>query len=86
MPTTRPRHAITETREVAHAPDLARRRWPGEPPSRLLAHLIETGAETVAAEEERAGGEHGRAVAGLTALAPHYPTGYLDEVREGWDA
>lgn len=30
--------------------------------------------------------EHARAVEALTDLAGHYPDGYLDDVRDGWDA
>lgn len=84
MPTLKPRHAITETREVAHALDVARRRWPGQPASRLLVHLIETGGRVVEQECATATGERERAVDALTALAIHYPEGYLDEVRDGW--
>ncbi|HXH58358.1 hypothetical protein [Iamia sp.] len=35
MPTTHPRHAVTETPEVARALDLAAARWPDVPRSRL---------------------------------------------------
>lgn len=86
MPTTRPRHAITETSEVAHALDVARRRWPGQPASRLLTHLIEVGGRVVEAEDAGAKEERERAVSALTALSPLYPPGYLDEVRDGWPA
>lgn len=43
MPTTRPRHQVTETQDVAHALDMAAQRWPGESRSRLLLRLVETG-------------------------------------------
>lgn len=44
MPTTRPRFQVTETAAVAHAIDLAAKRWPGESRARLdadglIAHL-----------------------------------------------
>lgn len=84
MPTIKPRHAITETESVAHALEVARRRWPGQPASRLLAKLVAEGASAV--EREAAAGqvEHERAVEELTALARYYPDGYLDQVRDGW--
>ena len=51
MPTTKPRHAITETDSIAHALDVARQHWPDEPATRLLTRLIETGASVVEREE-----------------------------------
>lgn len=47
MPTTRPRHQITETPAVAHALEVAGRRWPSEPRSRLLLRLIHVGSVTL---------------------------------------
>lgn len=84
MPTVKPRHAITETSEVTHALDVARRRWPGQPASRLLTRLIETGAQAVEAEQDTTKVDHERAVSALTALSSHYPAGYLDALREEW--
>jgi hypothetical protein len=84
MPTVKPRHAITETSEVAHALDVARRRWPGQPASRLLTRLIETGAQAVEAEDGATQVDHERAVSALTTLSAHYPEGYLEELREEW--
>ncbi len=84
MPTVKPRHAITETSEVSHALDVARRRWPGQPPARLLVRLIETGAQAVEAQQADVAGERERAVLALTTLSAYYPAGYLDEVRDGW--
>jgi hypothetical protein len=71
---------------VTRALDVARRRWPDLPPSRLLVRLIETGAQAVEASERDAAGERDRALLALTALSTHYPSGYLDEVRDGWPA
>jgi len=85
MPTTRPRHAITESEAVTHALDVARRRWPGEPTSRLLARLIEEGASSVEQQSSALDREHELAVQDLTRLARYYPDGYLDDVRAGWD-
>ncbi|OLT53979.1 hypothetical protein [Cellulosimicrobium sp. CUA-896] len=85
MPTVKPRHAITETESVARALAVARRRWPGEPATKLLTHLIEEGASAVEREEADDRADHRRAVAALTTLGDYYPDGYLDDVRAGWD-
>ncbi|MCB7135382.1 hypothetical protein [Cellulosimicrobium marinum] len=85
MPTLKPRHAITETDGVARALAVARRRWPGQPATRLLTRLIEEGASAVEREEAAGRDEHARAVGALTTLADYYPEGYLDDVRSGWD-
>lgn len=39
MPTTRPRHLVTESDELAAALDSAHRRWPGLSRSRLVVRL-----------------------------------------------
>jgi len=41
MPTTRRRHPITETDEVARILDQAAQRWPGLPRSRLILRVME---------------------------------------------
>lgn len=84
MPTTKPRHAITETESIAHALQVARRRWPGQPATRLLAQLIEEGALAVERDDAGTRAEHERAVADLATLADYYPDGYLDNIRDGW--
>lgn len=52
--TTRPRHQITETRDVARALGIAARRWPDEPRSKLLLRLVHAGSATL---------QHGRSEA-----------------------
>ncbi len=46
MPTSRPRHSITETDSIAHAIDVARQTWPEVADDRaaLLRRLVEHGA------------------------------------------
>ena len=85
MPTTKTRHAITETVPVAHALSIARRQWPGEPSTRLLTRLIEAGAAAVERDDREVCAEHERAVAALAELGAYYPAGYLDDVRAGWE-
>lgn len=43
MPTTKPRHTLTETDDIAAALADAAQRWPGESPSELLRHLVAEG-------------------------------------------
>lgn len=49
MPTTLPRHAVTETPAIAAAIDAAAEHWPGEPRGRLVVRLVELGAASLAA-------------------------------------
>ncbi|MDQ1744816.1 MAG: hypothetical protein QOE23_3155, partial [Pseudonocardiales bacterium] len=53
MPTTRPRHLITETDPVAKALDDAAKRWPEDRDSRakLLLHLVEEGHHALIEED-----------------------------------
>ncbi len=87
MPTTRPRHAITETPEIAHALEVARRRWPAhaESPSRLLRELISAGAESIDAQSES---EIEQRLAALRRVAGRrtewFPEGYLENLRSEW--
>jgi hypothetical protein len=81
VPTTRPRHTITETDEIARALDVAERRWPGESRSRLLAHLVEAGAEALEDERQR----RLRAIEETAGIFEDvYPPGYLEELRKDW--
>lgn len=55
MPTTRPRLPVTETDEVARALDLAARRWPGVPKTKLIRLILADwagGNSSVAAQAE----------------------------------
>lgn len=85
MPTTRPRHQITETEEVARALEVAARRWPGESRTRLILRLVMIGSSTLA-------GEHDDQVAGRRAAIEATSGKYtgmfgknpLRELREDW--
>ncbi|WP_426564295.1 hypothetical protein ACPPVT_00140 [Angustibacter sp. McL0619] len=87
MPTTRPRHIITETDEVARALAAAARRWPQDSGSRgkLLVHLVEEGFHAL---EERDAGRrraHAQAIRGTSGTATGlYGPDYLQELREDW--
>ena len=85
MPTTRPRHTITETEPVGKALELARRRWPNESDAQLLRRLALAGAEQLRAEGERELAQRRRAIrrhAGT--LEGAYPPGYLEKLRAEW--
>lgn len=89
MPTTRPRHLITETEQVAQALDDAAKRWPAESGNRakLLLHLVEEGHRSVVGQHERSLRERREAVASTSgALTGLYGEGYLGELREDWPA
>lgn len=85
MPTTRPRHQITETPAVAHALDLAARRWPHEPRSRLLIRLIRAGSETLEAAHGEAARHRQQAIAASSGkYADEFGDDYLAELRQDW--
>ncbi len=89
MPTTRPRHMITESDTVAQALDDAASRWPADRGNRskLLLHLLEEGHHAVVAQREGTAREHRRAVERTSgALTGLYGEGYLDALREDWPA
>lgn len=89
MPTTRPRHLITETERVAQALDDAAKRWPAEGGNRakLLLHLLEEGHRAVIGQRERSLRERREAVARTSgALTGLYGDGYLNVLREDWPA
>lgn len=83
MPTTRRRHAITETDEIAHALSAARRTWPhlADKPNELLRQLILTGEHALSeAAEKRL-----EAIASTSgSLSGAFPAGYLDDLRQDW--
>lgn len=88
VPTTRRRHVVTETDEVARALDRAARRWPQESSrARLLVRLALHGDREVAAESESVLEQ--RLAAALRhhgALSDVYEPGYLEELRRDWPA
>jgi len=89
MPTTRPRHLITETDPVAKALDDAAKRWPEDRDSRakLLLHLVEEGHQALvqkAAQHREARLAAIRRTSGV--LSGAYEPGYLEQLREDWPA
>ncbi|MCP9491679.1 MAG: hypothetical protein MSC31_17670 [Solirubrobacteraceae bacterium MAG38_C4-C5] len=85
MPTTRPRHTITETDEVARALDEAAQRWPHEPRGRLLVRLVEEGRAAINGKRERAAADRHRAVRETAGnLTGVYRRDELQRLREDW--
>ena len=87
MPTTRPRHVITETEQIARALDDAARRWPADGGNRakLLAHLVEEGHRAVISQLERDASARRDGVTRTSGvLTGAYGDGYLAELREDW--
>jgi hypothetical protein len=87
MPTTRPRHFVTETDDLAAALDEAARRWPGLSRSQLLVRLALEGhhaAEQRRDERRRRRLEAIRAYSGC--LTGVYGRDYLKHLREDWPA
>lgn len=85
MPTTRPRHQITETDEISMAVDRGLQEWPDASRADVIRHLIVWGAEylNLSAAERVLAAE--LALKELESLEIHYPEGYLPDLRRGWD-
>jgi hypothetical protein len=85
VPTTRTRHQITETPSVIRALEVAARRWPDEPRSKLLLRLIQAGSDAL----QHGDGEAIRSrLAALDASSGKYADAfsddYLAKLREDW--
>jgi hypothetical protein len=85
MPTTRPRHLVTETDDLAKALDAAAVRWPGVSRPQLLVRLaLEGHAQARQARDGRAGRrtaslrEHAGSFTGV------YGADHLARMREDW--
>jgi hypothetical protein len=87
MPTTRRRHTITETDEIAEALAAARARWPEDADSagRLLHHLIVAGWELVRVENESDLAARLKVIEDTAGVGTGlYGPGYLEELRRDW--
>lgn len=87
MPTTRPRHTITETDDVARALAEAAKHWPeaARMPGQLLHHLLEEGYRALR-EEHRQQADQRRAAIRRTsgAMTGAYGEDYLARLRDEW--
>jgi hypothetical protein len=87
MPTTRPRHTITETDEVTRALDEAAAHWPEAAGARgrLLLHLVEEGRRAIRAKSREAAAQRRAAIQRTSgALTGAYGAGYLSRLRDDW--
>jgi hypothetical protein len=87
VPTTKPRHTLTETDELSAALDAAARRWPEDAASRprLLLRLVEAGQRAIGQERERERTRRRAAVEHTAgALTGVYPPGYLERLHDEW--
>jgi len=87
MPTTRPRHFVTETDDLALALDEAARRWPDLTRAQLLVRLALEGHHAVQqtqSERHRRRLEAVRRYSGC--LNGVYGPGYLPHLHEDWPA
>jgi len=84
MPTTRPRHQITETDEIAEAIDAGLREWPDLSRSDVIRELIVKGADALNLSVAERVLAFELALKQLEDLDIQYPPNYLDEVRRGW--
>lgn len=85
MPTTRPRHFVTETDDLAVALDEAAQRWPDLSRAQLVVRLALEGHRAALTERSR------RRETRLAALHAHsgvltgaYSSGYLEGLRAEW--
>jgi hypothetical protein len=85
MPTTKPRHQVTETDDIAAAVEVGLHEWPDLSRSDVIRELILKGAESLnlTAVERALAVE--LALKELASLNIHYPKGYLEDVRKDWD-
>lgn len=85
MPTTRPRHFVTETDDLAQALDAAEPRWPGLSRAQILVRLaLEAHRAALHAHEEN----RRRRLAALRKhsgmLTGAYGPNYLDRLHKEW--
>lgn len=87
MPTTRPRHFVTETDDLAAALDAAARRWPELSRPQLLVRLALDGDRAAhRAREERRQRRLAAVRQHSGMLTGAYGPDYLSELREEWPA
>jgi hypothetical protein len=89
MPTTRPRHVITETENIARALDDAANRWPEDRDNRrqLLLRLIDEGHRAATEQGRQDVARRQAAVAATSGiLTGVYGKDYLAELRKDWPA
>ena len=85
MPTTRPRHQITETEELAAALDEAAARWPQLSRGQLITRLALEGHRAAVVRQCQHHSDRLEALQQHSgALTGVYPPGHLEDLREDW--
>ena len=85
MPTTRPRHFVTETDDLADALDAAAKRWPGLSRAQLLVRLALEGDRAARQTHDDRRRRRQRAVRKYSgALTGMYGPSYLEDLRNEW--
>ena len=87
MPTTRVRHTVTETDDIAHALDAAGRIWPELRDNRpaLLRRVLERGIDSVQREADDWLARRRAAIRETAgALTGVYPPNWREELRADW--
>jgi hypothetical protein len=85
MPTTRPRHLVTETDDLATALDAATSRWPGQSRPQLLVRLALEGHRAAQlAQDERRRRKLAAVQQHSGILTGAYGPDYLDQLRAEW--
>ena len=84
MPTTLPRHTITETSDVKTWLDEAARTWPdAQSRSDLIKRLMERGYESVAQQEEDLVERRRRAIRAASGSLPGvWPSGWYEQYKQ----
>ncbi len=87
VPTTRPRHLVTETDELAAALDAAAARWPGVSRAQLLVRLAMEGHKVAQQLHDEGRSRRIAAVRQHSGvLTGTYGPDYLHELRDDWPA
>jgi hypothetical protein len=87
MPTTRPRHFVTETDDLAEALDEAARRWPELSRAQLLVRLALEGHRAAKQRHDERARRRLEAVREYSGcLTGVYGPDYLKQLREDWPA
>ncbi|MFT3886629.1 MAG: hypothetical protein QM713_00455 [Arachnia sp.] len=87
MPTTKPRHALTETADIREALAAAAKRWPVDSgnPNQLLKRLIAEGRRSIEADNAEGRADRLAVLARVSgAYTGMYEPGYLEDLRGEW--
>jgi hypothetical protein len=85
MPTTRSRHQVTETDELAAALDEAAALWPGLSRGQLITRLALEGHRAIVIRQRSHRNDRLEALKRHSgALTGVYPPGHLESLREDW--